>query len=77
MDVFLKLSPTLWNVLGLFFQASIISTIGPSFLTLGHLNIPRVLDGSYLRSGQLVIGKLVNALLFSNFRCICCRCRFW
>ena len=29
-----------------FFWASIISTIGPSFVTFGHLNIPRVLEGS-------------------------------
>ena len=37
---------TLGMVLGMKFWASIISTIGPSFLTFGHLNIPRVVEGS-------------------------------
>ena len=46
MDAFLKLPPAVGKVLGMKFWASIISTIGPSFLTFGHLNISRVLEGS-------------------------------
>ena len=46
MAAFLRLPPTLGMVLGMKFWASIISTIGPSFLTFGHLNIPRVAEGS-------------------------------
>ena len=34
-----------------------------------------MIHGFYLRSGQLVNGKLVSVLSFSNFRCICCRYR--
>ena len=37
-------------VLGMFFWASIISAIGPSFLTFGHFNIPRVLEGPHMVS---------------------------
>ena len=35
----------LQKVLGMFFWARIISTIGPSFLIFGHLNVSRVLGG--------------------------------
>ena len=46
LAAFVRLPPMLRKVLGMFFWASIISTIGPSFLAFGHLNIPRVLEGS-------------------------------
>ena len=36
-----------------------------------------LMHGFYLRSGQLVNGKFVSVLSFSNFPCICCRYRFW
>ena len=40
--------------------ASIINTIGPSFLTFGHLNIPRVLEGcSNLISVWFQVGKML------------------
>ena len=35
-----------------------------------------MMHGFYSRSGQLVSGKFVSVLSFSNFRCICCRYRF-
>ena len=36
-----------------------------------------MMHGFYLRSGQLVNGKLVSVLSVSNFWCICCSYRFW
>ena len=36
-----------------------------------------MMHGFYFRSGQLVNGKLVRGLSFSNFRGMCCRYRFW
>ena len=35
-----------------------------------------MMHGFYLRSGQLVNGKLVSVLSFSKFWCMCCRHRF-
>ena len=46
--MFLKLPLTVGMVLGMKFWASIISTIGPSFLIFGHLNISRALEASYV-----------------------------
>ena len=45
LAAFLRLPPTVGMVLGVRFWASIISTIGPSFLIFGHLNISKVLEG--------------------------------
>ena len=45
MDAFFKVSSYAPEGLGHFFRGSIISTIGPSLLPFGHLNIPRVLEG--------------------------------
>ena len=42
----LEASPHATESVGHVFWASIISTIGPSFLIFGHLNISRVLEGS-------------------------------
>ena len=44
---------------------------------LGLSSGVHVMHGFYLRSGQLVNGKLVSVLSFSNFQGICCRNRFW
>ena len=42
----IEASPHATEGFGYFFGASIISTIEPSFLIFGHLNISRVLEGS-------------------------------
>ena len=42
-----EVSPPATEGLGPIFRASIISTMGPSFLTFGQVNIFRVLEGSW------------------------------
>ena len=54
------------KVLGMFFWARIISTIGPSFLIFGHLNVSRVLGGleaSYVWCQEGIWGPMMLMML--------------